>query len=552
MAYREAQAAVSIRDLEYQAWSENYAAGTDLKLANAAPITAELAVFAGKLASAYLKFQTTLYSVKADFYYYRQISQLNTYLATGSKLAAAVGTALGSGQTSIPDVPNLLNTISFARQLANDLLGALVDKEDLTQWNLFSGGVGTAVDVLNAILTALQIGTDVLTAIDDTNASNGNIDLARSTYIMAAARAEIAIENYDWQLEHCTDNDPKVNSPGEVPLPGFLGGSTTKVGVAGPSDPNDLTGPAGFGPQGFIQPETMPFEVDFENDPAKATAAAQVVTATMTLDPNLDPGTFQFTGFGFGAYNFTVPAGLSDYSTTIDLRPDGVDLLVPVSLDLNQATGVVMVTFQSLDPATMEPPQGINAGFLPVDDAEHDGEGYFTFTAQPKAGLPTGTKISAQASIVFDTNAAIATPATLNTLDVGAPTSSVAALPATEKAPTFTVSWSGSDDTGGSGIAFYDVFVSDNGGPYVPFLTATTATSASFQGVAGHTYAFYSVATDNVGNRQPTRAAAQATTFVDGAPNSAVKALTGHNVDRQLHRELERLARARRDEHHLV
>ncbi len=321
---------------------------------------------------------------------------------------------------------------------------------------------------------------------------------------------------------------PSTTSVGPTPpsdAPVNLNGPSAPVKVGGPIDPNNLVGPAGFGPQGFIQPGTMPYEVDFENDPTKATAAAQVVTATMTLDPNLDPSTFQFTGFGFGAYNFTVPAGLSDYSTTIDLRPDGIDLLVPVTLDLNQATGVVTVTFQSLDPATMEPPEGINAGFLPVDDAEHDGEGYFTYTVQPKAGLLTGTTISAQASIVFDTNAAIATPTTLNTLDVGPPTSSVTALPATEKSPAFTVSWSGSDDTGGSGIAFYDVFVSDNGGPYLPFLTATTATSAPFQGVAGHTYAFYSVATDNVGNRQATPTSVQATTSVDGQPTSTVKSL---------------------------
>jgi hypothetical protein len=46
---------------------------------------------------------------------------------------------------------------------------------------------------------------------------------------------------------------------------------------------------------------------------------------------------------------------------------------------------------------------------------------------------------------------------------------------------------------------------------FTPFLTATTQTSATFTGQFGHTYGFYSVATDNVGNRQPTPTAAQAT-----------------------------------------
>ena len=184
-----------------------------------------------------------------------------------------------------------------------------------------------------------------------------------------------------------------------------------------PIDPNDLIGPAGFGPQEFLQPGTLSYRVEFENDPAHATAAAQVVTTTLSIDPNLDPATFAFTGFGFGTHQCTVPAGLDHYQTTIDLRPDGIDLLVPVTLDEDPATGAVTVSFQSLDPATMQPPDGINAGVLPVDDAAGDGQGYFTYSVAPRAGLPTGTAITEHASIVFDTNAAIATPTALNTLD---------------------------------------------------------------------------------------------------------------------------------------
>ncbi|HEV3344206.1 MAG TPA: DUF4214 domain-containing protein [Pirellulales bacterium] len=99
------------------------------------------------------------------------------------------------------------------------------------------------------------------------------------------------------------------------------------------------------------------------------------------------------------------------------------------------------------------------------------------------------------------------------------PTSSVASLPATSPV-SFTVSWNGSDP-GGPGIASYDVFVSDNGGSFTPLLTATTATSTTFNGANGHSYGFYSVAVDTAGNRQPTPAAAQATTkVVDDVANT--------------------------------
>ena len=107
------------------------------------------------------------------------------------------------------------------------------------------------------------------------------------------------------------------------------------------------------------------------------------------------------------------------------------------------------------------------------------------------------------------------------------PTSSVAALPATETSASFTVSWSGSD-AGGRGVASYSVYVSDNGGPFTAFQTDTAATSATFTGVNGHTYGFYSVATDTAGDVQTTPTAAQATTTVSvvtALPTSSVNAL---------------------------
>jgi len=92
------------------------------------------------------------------------------------------------------------------------------------------------------------------------------------------------------------------------------------------------------------------------------------------------------------------------------------------------------------------------------------------------------------------------------------PTSSVNPLPATSPS-TFTVAWTGSD-AGGPGIASYNIYVSDNGGPFTLALSQTTLTSATYNGQPGHTYGFYSVAVDSQGMRQPTPAAAQATTHV--------------------------------------
>ena len=188
-------------------------------------------------------------------------------------------------------------------------------------------------------------------------------------------------------------------------------------------DPNALIGPAGYGTQGFIQPTgAWPYTVDFEND---GSVAAQDVTVTEQLDPNLDWSTFQLGSFGFGPVNVTIPAGLTQYQTTVAYQnSDGSSLNVQVALDFNVQTGLLTVTFTSLDPLTGQAPTGVFDGFLPPDNSSGIGEGYVQYTVQPKAGLTTGTTINQQASVVFDINAAIMTNAAVNTIDTAVPTSS--------------------------------------------------------------------------------------------------------------------------------
>jgi RHS repeat-associated protein len=286
--------------------------------------------------------------------------------------------------------------------------------------------------------------------------------------------------------------------------------ATATAEILFPMDPNGIAGPSGFGTSNFVAPnQVFPYRIDFQNQPS-ASAPAQQVVITQHLDPNVDPSTLQLGEFGFGGQTFFIPAGLQFYHTRIDERATrGVFVDVTAALDTSADT--VTWTFTSLDPQTLDLPANLTVGFLPPDTTAPEGEGFVSYSVQPKTGLSTGTAINAQASVVFDTNAPVTTNTFTNTIDAGPPTSSVASLPPRAASSSFTVNWSGQDDAGGSGIAAYDVFVSDNGGPFTPLLTATTQTSATFTGQFGHTYGFYSVATDNVGNRQPTPTASQAT-----------------------------------------
>jgi titin len=136
--------------------------------------------------------------------------------------------------------------------------------------------------------------------------------------------------------------------------------------------------------------------------------------------------------------------------------------------------------------------------------------GTASFTALLSAPLgavvtATATNLATGDTSEFSAGATVA--------DLDPPTSAVSA-PAAVTSDSFTVSWAGSDDPTGSGIASIKVYVSDNGGPYNPWQQGATAGSATFTGQAGHAYTFYSVATDNAGNVQPAASVVPATTFL--------------------------------------
>jgi len=285
-------------------------------------------------------------------------------------------------------------------------------------------------------------------------------------------------------------------------------------------DPPALVGPSGYGQAKFVSPgDHLGYKIDFSNDP-NAQSSARYVAITEQLSANLDWWTFQLGAIAFGNDVVDVPSGYTSYSDTVDATAT-LGVYVDINAKFDPTTGLLSVTFRSLDPTTMQPPENPLIGFLPPNTNAPNGEGYVTYTIQPGADASNDATISAQASVLFNSSAAIATPEITNTTDASPPTSTVAALPATTSNTTFTVAWSGSDGKG-PGIASYAVYASDNGGAYTLWQSGTTDTSATYTGQVGHTYRFYSIATDDVGLVQPTPASAPATTKVVLAPPPAV------------------------------
>ncbi|MBN2507751.1 MAG: immunoglobulin domain-containing protein [Verrucomicrobia bacterium] len=104
--------------------------------------------------------------------------------------------------------------------------------------------------------------------------------------------------------------------------------------------------------------------------------------------------------------------------------------------------------------------------------------------------------------------------------DTAPPSSAVAALPA-DSFEQILLQWSGTD-AGGSGVAWYDLYVSVNDGAFTRWLEHARETAAFYPGAVGGTYAFYTVATDQAGNTEAPPTTPDATTritLVNTAPS---------------------------------
>jgi hypothetical protein len=296
--------------------------------------------------------------------------------------------------------------------------------------------------------------------------------------------------------------------------------------------PEDKYGPSGYDTSGtatnqlkhwITADRTIDYRIDFWNK-EDAPAATVDVFINDQLSSNLNWSTFKFTEIGFldwrvplepcQYFNVDVPNVQIDLSRYY-LGAPVVNLVVNVKGTFNPTTGQIAWEFHALDPITRQPPEEPLAGFLPPITTNGWEVGWVDFSALPKAGLPTSTIISNQSYVKFDVDVFKPAPPGgpfVNTIDDAKPSSHVLPLAASQTAALFPVQWTGSDD--GAGVRDYTIFVSEDSGSFSNWLVNATATSGTFTGQVGHTYAFYSVARDNVGNQEAKSALPEATTRV--------------------------------------
>ena len=263
-------------------------------------------------------------------------------------------------------------------------------------------------------------------------------------------------------------------------------------------DPNDKIGPSGGGSENYYN-DLSPFTyiIHFENVDT-ATANAQSVLVLDTLDAAVfDFSNFQLGDLHIGDSILHIPPGRKTHQTLYNMVA-AQNVMVRITANFNDTTGVASWLFESLDPQTLTPVANPFDGFLPPNEDAPEGEGAVHYSVKLLSNLPNNTLIKNKAHIYFDSNPPLVTEEWQNTLDNIKPHSQVDSLPAVVHNTLFDVNWNGIDTS--SGIRYYNIYVSKNGGDYLPWLINVDTTSATFSGEVDSTYCFYSIATDSAGN----------------------------------------------------
>lgn len=295
------------------------------------------------------------------------------------------------------------------------------------------------------------------------------------------------------------DNNPlPTPTPGNTPLDGIA----TSGGIS--ADPNEIIGPAGYDDsiRWVSINDVLNYTIFFENDPDFATANAQKVDVRFSFEDKA-----QIKGFGLGTYGFANMAWNIDdapaaYQNRLDLC-DSMHIYVDLTAGIDVVKQQAFWSFNSIDPETGIAPWQVDRGMLPVNDSTHVGEGFVTFRLRPQEDLHTGDTISIVANIVFDQNDTIPTNRQRNTIDAGNPTSKVKGRKDSKNENLYHLTLEAADDEGGSGLKRVLLYQANNFGIYEEVGVCPLDTVIDLMTEPGHQYRFYSIAEDNVGNREP-------------------------------------------------
>ena len=318
---------------------------------------------------------------------------------------------------------------------------------------------------------------------------------------------------------NCNQGDQ--NLPNNINHPrNALDSLGTSAGIS--ADPNEIIGPVGYDSVRWVSVnDFLNYTIFFENDPDFATANAQNVDVRFGFeDKSLMKG-FGISSYGFANRFWNVKDFPIAYQTRLDLR-DSMSIYVDLYAGIDVVRQEAFWSFKTIDPATGMNPWQVDKGMLPVNDSTHIGEGFVKFLLRPGKHLKTGDTISIKANIVFDKNDTIATNRWCNRIDAGMPVSKVIGSVDKENKSLYHLTFEAKDDKDGSGLKRVHLYLANNMGLYEEYAACSPDTVLSFPIESGRQYQLYSIAEDNVGNKEPLKDKPELVINLNAAPTDLI------------------------------
>ncbi|MDX2197333.1 MAG: hypothetical protein NW207_13040, partial [Cytophagales bacterium] len=269
---------------------------------------------------------------------------------------------------------------------------------------------------------------------------------------------------------------------------------------ASPCDPNEIVGPLGVGVERYVKPtDDLTYKVSFENDSLRANVAARKVYITVKFPSNIDPFSLEGISFGFGNFNYQLQSASNKY--TLQVSPNGKSYNVQYTHGYNLEKSELFWLFDTYDVNGFIPSDP-TVGFLPPNNANHDGEGYVKFKIRPHNNINNLDSVAFTASIYFDNELPVVTNTWKNKFLISNPNSSVTSIIKVDTGKLdINVDY-------GNDVASVDLYLSLNNGIYSKIadnfdVNQLPITVPVFTNYANYEYCFVSSANDIFEVSQP-------------------------------------------------
>ena len=263
-------------------------------------------------------------------------------------------------------------------------------------------------------------------------------------------------------------------------------------GKASISDLATIKAPTGQGTENFIPVnQALPYTINFTS----STNAGEVRIVTQ-LDSDLDLKSFRLGDLSLGDIQIHLPSGRGTFQGDFDFRKTK-GFILRVSAGIESLSGTATWLLQAIDPTTGEVISDPNKGLLPNNSLS-----FVSYSVLPNSQVTTGTEITSNARIIYNTTAPLETKSVRNVVDAVAPRTSLTVKSLFEGGSDYLVKWTAVDDANGSGVANVTVYVAEDGGDFTIWKRQTSDTEGVYSGKLGHTYQFVAVGRDLAGNTE--------------------------------------------------